>query len=95
MPGAVRRTRSQGSWAKYTEREESVDVSKQLVKIYDLFKDKLSVLNELREEHDLMCILSIVVYVSGLETPAMTLSPWFIDFVHSIKAEIEIDYYCA
>jgi len=80
-------------WQLSTGYEESFDINDQLVKIYDLLKSKVDILKELREQYNLEYFIYIVPQIVNNETPAMSLERWFIDFVHEIRADIEIDLY--
>ncbi len=81
------------TWLVSTGYEESKDINDQLVKIYDLFKDKLHVLNNIRREYSVDFGICIVIKIENEETPAMIINHWLIDFAHEIKAEIEFDLY--
>ncbi|HEX9976257.1 MAG TPA: DUF4279 domain-containing protein [Dehalococcoidales bacterium] len=88
--GAVRRF---NNWEISTGYEESNDINIQLTRIFDLLKNKVSVLNELRDAYNLQFRIDVVVIVENGEKPAMYFDHWFIDFVHEIEAEVDIDLY--
>ena len=45
--------RRASNWVISTEYEETLIIENQLIKIYDLLKDKIEILNELRIEYNL------------------------------------------
>lgn len=80
-------------WEISTGNEESFDINDQLLKIYNLLKDKVSVLNELRGEYNLSYTIEIIPKIEDNEKPALYLDNYIIDFAHEIKAIIDIDLY--
>ncbi len=80
-------------WEVNTGYEESLNIDDQLLKIFDVLKSKVGVLNELREEYDLKYTICVVVNIENNDKPAMCFDHWFIDFTQALNATIDIDLY--
>jgi hypothetical protein len=80
-------------WDVETNYDESMDVNNQLVQIYQLFKDKINIIKELKEQLQIKISIGIVVKIENDCTPSMHLERWLIEFANNIGAEIDIDLY--
>ena len=80
-------------WIISTGYEESLNIDDQIRIIYEMLKDKVGILNELREKYSLTFHLRVVPKIEDNEKPSMFFGPYIIDFVHDIKATIDIDLY--
>ena len=78
-------------WEISTGYEESDDIDKQLIRIFDLLKDKIDILNQLRDQYSLEFRFDIVPIVEDDKKPAIYFEHWFIDFIHAINATVDID----
>lgn len=92
--GPKGRKRPFNSWRLDTEKEESDDVNKQFLKLYDLLKGKEDTLNDLRREYNLEYQLGIVISIENDQKPAIYFDRWLIEFAHTIDAQIVMDLYC-
>ncbi len=81
------------SWYISTDKQESDNINNQIVQIYDLIKDKIDILNELRDEYKLVYSISIVPKIENGENPAMFFDHYIIEFACKIHAVIDIDQY--
>ncbi len=86
-------TRSTSSWIIETAYQESLDINEQINEVYQKIKDKRNILVDLYNSGLVESRFCIVIKIENGQTPAMTLSREFIDFVHAIRAEIEFDTY--
>ncbi len=82
-----------GLWSVYTDYEETRDINTVIQKIYSLFENKINELIEIQHEYNAECTILIVIKVRNELTPAMHFEKWFIDFLHDIHAEVDIDLY--
>jgi hypothetical protein len=73
--------------------EVSSDIDNQLIKIYELLKDKDVILGEIKAKYKVDFTICIVIKIENSEFPVMCLKKWFIDFAHDINTEIEFDPY--
>ncbi len=80
-------------WAVETGDDVSYDIDIQLLKIYELLKDKKTILKDIRRELNVEYSVVVVIKVENDEFPAMALHSWIIDFAHDINSEIEFDFY--
>ena len=80
-------------WQISTGYEESRDIEKQLSKIFNLMKDKVVQLNEIKNEFNPTIVVGIVASIYDNETPSIFFDRWFINFLNSIHAVIDIDLY--
>lgn len=80
-------------WSIATEDEESCDINIQLKKIYKMLKDKVTILNELRDKYSLSYTIEVVTKIEDNEKPSMYFEQYIIDFAHDVLAQIDIDLY--
>ena len=81
------------TWQFDTGYKESYDINDQLKEIYDIFKGKIHILNNIRKEYAIEFGICIVINIENDEKPAMGLEHWVIDFLHEIHAEVGFDIY--
>ena len=81
-------------WEIGTCTEYDVEVDHQMQKTIAVLKDKIPLLNQIRQEYDVSFYLEIVptVYV-GESTPCLAPSLDVIDFCHATRTEMDIDLY--
>lgn len=74
--------------------EYDVEVENQMRKTISVLQDKISLLNQIREQNDVSFVLEIVptVYVDDTN-PCLAPSLDVIDFCHATRTEIDIDLY--
>ena len=74
--------------------EYDVEVDNQMRKTIALLQDKIQLLNQIREENDVIFVLEIVpsIYVGDMN-PCLAPSLDVIDFCHATRTEIDIDMY--
>jgi hypothetical protein len=80
-------------WEISTRFEESIDVNDHLLIIYNDLRDKVDILNELRNKFDLRYTMLIVTEIENCEAPMLGFDNYIIDFAHEIRADIDIDLY--
>lgn len=93
ISGTRKRPSTENSWSKCTEKEASYDVGEQTEKLLSLLKDKVSILNKIKEKYDVTFIFSLLIEVENGEKPAIY---WSMDtnrFLGKIGAESSIDLY--
>ena len=83
----------QSSWQISTGYEESYNIDNQLKKIYEVLKDKVNILKEIKDEYSLTFIVGVVPQIENNETPGMSFEQYILDFVHNVGAIIDIDLY--
>ncbi|PXW48367.1 uncharacterized protein DUF4279 [Erwinia sp. AG740] len=91
--GKRKRPTTETSWSKCTEKEESYDVGEQTEKLLSLLKDKVFILNEIKEKYNVIFIFSLLIEVENGEKPAIY---WSVDtnrFLGEIGAESSIELY--
>lgn len=74
--------------------EYDVEVDNQMRKTIALLQDKIQLLNQIREENDVIFVLEIVpsIYVGDMN-PCLAPSLDVIDFCYATRTEIDIDMY--
>ena len=74
--------------------EYDVEVEKQMRKTISVLQDKIPLLNQIREKHDVSFYLEIVpsIYADDV-SPCLAPSLDIIDFCHATRTEIDIDMY--
>ena len=74
--------------------EYDVEVENQMRKTISVLQDKISLLNQIREQNDVSFVLEIVptIYVDDTN-PCLAPSLDVIDFCHATRTEIDIDLY--
>ena len=74
--------------------EYDVEVENQMRKTISVLQDKISLLNQIREQNDVSFVLEIVptVYVDDTN-PCLAPSLDVIDFCHATRTDIDIDLY--
>lgn len=74
--------------------EYDVEVENQMRKTISVLQDKISLLNQIREQNDVSFVLEIVptVYVDDTN-PCLAPSLDVIDFCHATRTEIDLDLY--
>jgi hypothetical protein len=80
-------------WEICVGEEPSNDIENQLRKIFELLKDKKSILITIRDEFKVEYNFALVIKIVDEQTPGMCLERWFLDFVHDLQAEIDFDTY--
>lgn len=71
-----------------------VEVANQMRKTIAILKDKVDLLNKIRQENDVSFYLEIVPTLYGEEsTPCLAPTLDVIDFCHATRTEIDIDLY--
>ena len=77
---------------RYTEYD--VEVKNQMRKTISVLQDKIHLLNQIREKHDVSFYLEIVpsIYADDV-SPCLAPSLDIIDFCHATRTEIDIDMY--
>ena len=89
-------THATNYWAISTGFEETLDVETQILKIYNLLREKADVLKAIKRRYGLEYVVVIAVDMINRQAPAFSLPRWFIDFVHAIEIDsTEIDLYCS
>ena len=81
------------SWELGTGYQESLDVGDQLEQILQQIRNKVTTINELRNEFELECRFTIVIVINDGYTPALYFDNPVIEFANSIKADFDIDLY--
>lgn len=82
------------SWEYGRCDEYDVDVANQMRKTIAGLLDKVDVLNQIRNEYQVVLVLEIVPTICAEETtPCLSPSLDVIDFCHATRTEIDIDYY--
>jgi hypothetical protein len=74
--------------------EYDVEVENQMRKTIAVLQDKIPLLNQIRQAHDVSFVLEVVptIYVDGIN-PCLAPSLDVIDFCHATRTEIDIDLY--
>lgn len=80
-------------WNFDIEYEESQDINEQLLKLFDVFKCKVDILNEICQKFNANCGVCVVINVKSDIFPAMRIENYFIEFLSSINATIDFDQY--
>jgi hypothetical protein len=80
-------------WTFSTGYEDSLNVDRQLPKIVDLFKPKIPILKTIAKTYDLEFAVNVVIEVRNNDIPSIIFNHAFIDFIHKIGAEVDIDLY--
>ncbi|MBR6622730.1 MAG: DUF4279 domain-containing protein [Ruminococcus sp.] len=74
--------------------EYDVEVEKQMRKTIAVLQDKISILNQIKQENDVSFILEIVPMIyAGDINPCLNPTLDIIDFCHATRTEIDIDMY--
>ena len=74
--------------------EYDVEVKNQMRKTIDILKDKIPLLNRIRQEYDVAFFLVIVPTIDADDiSPCLAPSLDIIDFCHATRTEIDIDLY--
>jgi len=84
--------RKEGRWEISTGYQESLDVGLQLNLIYEMIVKSKSDFVGLIETHKLHGKFDIVVKMTA-DTPAFFLGKEFLNLVHDLRADIEVDLY--
>ena len=85
--------RIETSWSLSTGYQESYDVQEQMTQILEQLKSKAPIINQLKEEYNLVCVFVIVIKMENGYTPGLHFDNELIEFANSIKAEFDIDLY--
>lgn len=72
---------------------ETLVVEDVLDPLYDLFHPKVDIINELKEQYDLIVKIELVIEMENGRTPGLVISPEFSRFTSSLDAMIDIDMY--
>jgi site-specific DNA-adenine methylase len=78
-------------WSIETEYTESIDVTAEIQKIYDIIKDKKTELIEISERFSVSYFFMIVIYYG--DNPIMSIKKELIKFASDINAEFYFDTY--
>lgn len=82
------------SWEYGRCSEYNVEVEMQMRKTIEQLKDKVSLLNKIREKHDVSFVLEIVPSIYADDTvPSLAPSLDIIDFCYATRTQIDIDLY--
>ena len=74
--------------------EYDVEVEKQMRKTIAVLQDKISILNQIKQENDVSFVLEIVPMIyAGDINPCLNPTLDIIDFCHATRTEIDIDMY--
>ena len=74
--------------------EYDVEVEKQMRKTIAVLQDKISILNQIKQENDVSFVLEIVPMIyAGNINPCLNPTLDIIDFCHATRTEIDIDMY--
>lgn len=74
--------------------EYDVEVEKQMRKTIAVLQDKISILNQIKQENDVSFVLEIVpIIYAGDINPCLNPTLDIIDFCHATRTEIDIDMY--
>ncbi|TRZ39557.1 DUF4279 domain-containing protein [Niallia circulans] len=87
------RYRKETSWDLGTGYEASLDVNNQLQKLVKRLRNKVLIINKIKEDYSAECKFFIVIKMEEGNTPALYLDKSMIKFASSIEAEIDIDLY--
>jgi hypothetical protein len=96
LKGIQERRRFFNTWQFTTgvyECDNFACFEKQLVNFFNIFKNNISSLIALKEKRNLIYVVEITSHIEEGNPPNIVLGPWFIDFLHSLSAEIGIDLY--
>lgn len=85
--------RLETAWELSTGYQESFDVRDQMDQILGQLKNKAALINQLKSKYELECNFSIVIIMENGYTPGFHIDYEQIEFVNSIKAELDIDLY--
>ncbi len=77
-------------WSFSTGSVESLDVDKQLNVVYEKFKNKVGIINNLVKKHDLNISIDIVIE-NAEERPSIVIEQKIIKFCYFLDASIDID----
>jgi len=80
-------------WDIETGYQESTNINIQINQIYQILKNKINILKKLKPKYALDYRLVIVINVEDNEKPGMCFDHYIIDFLHEIRAIIDIDMY--
>jgi hypothetical protein len=79
-------------WSVETEYTESIDVTAEIQKIYDIIKDKTTELIEISERFSVKYLFMIVIYY-GEDNAIVRIGKELIKFASDIDAEFDFDNY--
>jgi hypothetical protein len=80
-------------WEIMVDYKETLNLDHQLKKLHEIIKDKIPELIKIKREYNPHFTVVIVVKIENQETPSMHFHQWFIEFLHEIDAEVDIDTY--
>ena len=83
----------QTSWVFKTDYEESINADRQLTKLVDLFKPKIPILKTIANIYNVEFAVNIVIEIYNNDIPSIYFNSTFIEFIHEIGAEVDIDLY--
>jgi hypothetical protein len=87
------RTRKLTYWEVSIDYTETLVLDNQLKLLYESIKDKITILKDLKNKFNCNFFIVIVLKIENKENPSMHLHKWFVDFLHEIGAEVDIDMY--
>jgi hypothetical protein len=93
ITGIIKSPKRHTCWIINTGYDESLDIDKQLLKLFNILKDKTAILKHIKSEFHLELTVCIVIKVEKGEVPAMHIDSYIINFTHEIEASIEFDFY--
>lgn len=85
--------RKETSWDLDTGYQESFDVEEQLQQIIMPLRNKVSIIQEIKQTYSVVCKFFIVIIMEEGDTPSLYLDTDVINFASSIGAEFDIDLY--
>ena len=80
-------------WKYESEKLETLDPEEVLRPILDVFKLKVDVINQLKEQLDLSVHIELVIIMENGDTPGLVIYPELSAFAAAIDAFIDIDMY--
>lgn len=80
-------------WKYESEKLETLDPEDVLRPLLDLFKLKVDIINQLKEQLDLEVQIELVIEIKNGQTPSLVIYPELSDFAAAINALIDIDMY--
>lgn len=83
--------RKECSWRIETQYIESIDVTEELNKIYNILKDKTNIFKEIKNKYSVFFKFNIVIHFT--DNPIISLERDIIKFAAEIDAEFDFDTY--
>jgi hypothetical protein len=93
IKGTKDKKRQFNRWQISTSYEPTFDINDQLIKLYEILKGQVTILNNLRVQYELEYEICVTIKIFDDKKPAIYFDHWLIDFAHEIGAIIAMDLY--